>query len=106
MNSVWDRLQKNPSYLSRMIKLKPLINETLSEEFRLDPAVKREVERFVRELIAKGVLGSYHRERTGGDMNPGDFAEDLVRKISLAISSWTQTMNNRDNWENQPNMIK
>ena len=86
-----------------MIKLQPLIAK---EEFNMDTRLKAEVERFVRGLVAKGVFSSYHRERTGGDMNPNDFEEDLVRKIVGAISSWTQTVNNRDNWENQPNMIK
>ena len=72
----------------------------------MDTRLKAEVERFVRELVAKGIFNSYHRERTGGDMNPKDFEEDLVRKIVGAIATWTQTMNNRDNWENSPNMIK
>jgi len=86
-----------------MIKLRPLLAK---EEFQLDQRIKPEVERFVRELVSKGVFSSYHRDRTGGDMNPKDFEEDLVHKIVNAMAEWTQTMNNRDNWENQPNMIK
>lgn len=89
-----------------MIKLQSLIKSELNEEFRLDPSIKNEVEKFVRDIVSKGILSSYHRDRTGGDMNPIDFEEDLVHVISIAITKWTQTVNNRDNWENQPNMIK
>lgn len=89
-----------------MIKLHSIITEALEEEFKLEAALKPEVERFVVELISKRILSSYHRERTGGDMNPSDFTEDLVHKIVGAIQEWTQTVNDRDNWENQPNMIK
>ena len=86
-----------------MIKLRTLV---IKEEFQLGSALKSEVERFVQELVSKGTFSSFHRDRTGGDMNPVDFEEDLVRKILLVIQEWTQTMNNRDNWENQPDMIK
>lgn len=90
-------------YPSHMIKLQSLL---VKEEFQIGSAIKPEVERFVRGLVSKGVFSSYHRAKTGGDMNPVDFEEDLVRKIQLAIQEWTQTMNNRNNWENQPDMIK
>jgi len=86
-----------------MIKLQPLL---VTEAFQLDPRLKPVVEKFVQILVSKGVFSSYHRDRTGGDMDPKDFEEDLVRAIVNAITEWTQTMNNRNNWENQPNMIK
>lgn len=88
-----------------MIKLRPLLAK---EEFNMDPRLKPEIEQFVKGLVAKGVFSSYHRAATGGDMNPQDFEEDLVHKIAGAIAEWTETMNNRDNWENQPldRMIK
>ena len=88
-----------------MIKLRRLI---VKEEFQMDPRLKPEIEQFVKGLVAKGVFSAYHRAATGGDMNPQDFEEDLVHKIASAIAEWTETMNNRDNWENQPlsRMIK
>jgi hypothetical protein len=88
-----------------MIKLRRLL---VKEEFNMDPRLKREVEQFVKGLIVKGVFSSYHRAATGGDMNPKDFEEDLVHAIASAIAKWTETVNNRDNWENQPlsRMIK
>lgn len=86
-----------------MIKLSALL---LKEEFQIGAMLRPEIERFVRELVAKGIFSSYHRQGTGGDMNPVDFEEDLVKKLMCSIAEWIQTVNNKDNWENQPNMIK
>ena len=86
-----------------MINLKSLL---VKEEFQIGAMLRPEIERFVRELVAKGIFSSYHRQRTGGDMNPVDFEEDLVNKLMSAVTEWMQTTNNKDNWENQPNMIK
>lgn len=64
------------------------------------------IKKMVMELIRNGIISSYHRERTSGDMNPIDFTEELSRKIELGIGKYVQTINNRGNWENQPYMVK
>lgn len=65
-------------------------------------ALKNLVQNFVRDLISSGVLKSYHRKLTSGDMQANDFVEDLTHKILSAIEQWVQTVNSRGNWENQP----
>jgi hypothetical protein len=64
--------------------------------------LKNLVQNFVRDLISNGILTSYHRKLTSGDMQAKDFAEDLEHKILSTIQQWIQTVNDRGNWENQP----
>lgn len=88
-------------------KLNPSLPKSLEENLMTQPrALKHEVDKFVNDLISKGVIYPYHRERTSGDMDPKDFSEDLGHKILSSISEFIQTMNNRGNWENQTYMIK
>jgi len=68
--------------------------------------LKRAVDKFAQALASSGVLGSYHRDRTSGDMQAQDFTQDLSHDILSAIEQWVQTVNNRSNWENSPDMIK
>lgn len=65
-----------------------------------------EVDRFIRKLVSRGILGSYHRDATSGDMNANDFTEDLKHQLLSSIQGWIETVNNRGNRENSPNMIK
>jgi hypothetical protein len=86
----------------------PTLPQPLSENLALEngDGLRNEVTQFVNHLITSGVLSSYHRNLTSGDMNPNDFSEDLIHKVMSAIEEWTQTINNRGNWENQSNMVK
>jgi len=88
--------------------IKECMVDVLSENLQLSGGntLVNDVKGFVEQLISTGILSSYHRERTSGDMDPKDFAEDLEHKILSAILKWVQTVNNRSNWENQPYMIK
>lgn len=80
----------------------------VNENLRINnPAVlQKEIKDLLFRLIKRHVLDSFHRERTSGDMNPIDFAEELARHIELTINTFIETVNNRGNWENQPDMIK
>lgn len=103
-----------------MIKLKSLLNKlgyaddfpnsnnTLNENLMLQgEQLKNQVDNFVKELVSSGTLGSFHREKSSGDMQPQDFTGDLVHKLLSAIEEWSQTVNNRGDWENQEGgMIK
>lgn len=68
--------------------------------------LQKEIKRMLIDLIKNRIIDSYHRERTSADMIPSDFIEELTRKIELGIGKFVQTMNNKGNWENGPNMIK
>lgn len=89
-------------------QVQPQLPQPFNENLNLNggDGLNNAVSNFVEQLISSGILSSYHRERTSGDMDPNDFKEDLEHKILSAIQDWTQTVNNRGNWENQPNMIK
>lgn len=82
-------------------------NELQTENLQLNPnQLKQDVTDLVNKLVLDRGLSSVHRERTSGDMNPKDFTEELIRDILSSIEKWTQTVNNKGNRENQPNMIK
>lgn len=107
-----------------MIKLKTLLDEQrmgppqtpptmpapLDESLKLNGAeknpelhgamLKNLVQNFVRDLIASGLLTSYHRKLTSGDMQAKDFAEDLSHEILSSIENWVRTVNNRGDREN------
>lgn len=88
-------------------KLPPTLPQPFDENLTADGhTLEREAERFVQKLIRRGVLNSYHRDATSGDMDPKDFEEDLTHKVMSAINIWIQTVNNRGNRENGPGMIK
>ena len=88
-------------------KVKPFMPQPIAENFQLDAQrLKPAVQRFVDALINSKTFSSYHRERTSGDMGTSDFANDLSRKLMSTIQGWVQKVNDRGNWENQPNMIK
>jgi hypothetical protein len=88
-------------------KVQPFLPQPLNENLQVDPTtLRQEVVNFVKSLVATGVLTSFHRERTSGDMDPKDFVGDLVHDLLSSIERWVQNVNNRGNQENQPNMIK
>ena len=88
-------------------KVKPFMPQPIKENFQLDPQrLKPAVQRFVDALVSSKTFSSYHREKTSGDMQSSDFANDLSRKLMSTIQGWVQKVNDRGNWENQPNMIK
>jgi len=80
------------------------INENLmiKNNTRLKDGLKKLLQAFVQE----GTITSYHRDLTSGDMDPTDFVEDFANKLVSALNDQIETINNRGNWENQPNMIK
>lgn len=80
----------------------------INENLRInDPTtIHKEIKNLLFRLIKRHVLDSFHRERTSGDMKPEDFVEELARNIELTINKFVEVVNNRGNWENQPNMIK
>lgn len=81
---------------------------SLNENLKInDPThIQKEIKNLLFRLIKKHAIDSFHRERTSGDMKPEDFVEELTRNIELTINQFVDTINNRGNWENQPNMIK
>lgn len=88
-------------------QVQPEMPQPLDENLLLQTDhLKDDVKHFVNKLIASGKLNSYHREKTSGDMQANDFSEDLTHEILSAIERWIQTVNNRGDWENQPDMIK
>lgn len=62
--------------------------------------VRSMVKEFVDNLISSGIISSYHRDLTSGDMQPQDFSEDLCHAIMSSIENWIRTINNRGNREN------
>lgn len=79
----------------------PTLPQPLDENLMANPAMlKNRVENFVKDLIVTGILKSYHRDKTSGDMQPQDFAKDLSHKLLTAINEWIKTVNDRGNWEN------
>jgi len=68
--------------------------------------LQKTIKRMLFDIVKRQTLSSYHRERTSGDMQPEDFIEELSRNVELCIERFVDTVNNRGNWENQPNMIK
>lgn len=81
------------------------LNENLNIN---DPTGLRELmKRMIKAMIAKNIIGSYHREKTSGDMNINDFVEDIAHKLSSELGRQIELINNRGNWENQTGgMIK
>jgi len=80
------------------------INESLQSDGK---KLKQETVEFVNKLISNKILTSYHRDATSGDMNPLDFANDLVHDLLSTIQHWVKTVNDRGNWENdEGGMIK
>lgn len=86
----------------------PTMPQPLDENLTLNGGkLKGVIDKVSKALVASGVLGSYHRDQTSGDMQPQDFTNDLSHEILSAIERWTQTVNNRGDRENQEGgMIK
>lgn len=89
-------------------KTPPLMPQPINENLiiqnsdRIKEGMKNLIDYFIRE----GTISSYHRDLTSGDMQPQDFSEDLANKLVSELNEIVQTINNRGNWENQPDMIK
>ncbi len=80
------------------------VNENLKIS---DPdAVQQAIKRMLFDLIKTRALTSFHRDLTSGDMDPKDFVDEIARKLELELQKYIETVNNRGNWENQPNMIR
>ena len=98
------------------VQLNKLVNESVAEiiseynipeNLQLGGNLKQEISNFAERLISSGVLSSYHRKLTSGDMQAKDFKEDLVHKLLSAIRDWTKNVNDRSDWENdEGGMIK
>jgi len=80
------------------------INENLQITNGKD--LKQTIKQMLFDLVKRRTLSSYHRDRTSGDMDPGDFIEELARNLELKVTDFLDLVNNRGNQENQPNMIK
>jgi len=85
-------------------KSRDIINENL----QIEPVkLKQAFETFVNNLISSDIFSSYHRNLTSGDMDPKDFANDLVHKLLSSTQEWIKLVNDRGNWENdEGGMIK
>jgi len=68
--------------------------------------VKEGLKRLITHFVQTGTISSFNRELSSGQMNPADFVEDLANKLTSTLNSVVQNINDRGNWESQPNMIK
>jgi len=82
--------------------------DDLNENLQLDAVkLKPMVVQFVNAMVSSGVITSYHRDKTSGDMQPKDFTNDIVHKLLSSIQEWVKMNNDRGNWENnEGGMIK
>ncbi len=98
-------------------KISPTLPQPLDENLKIrgsginpelqGTVLKNMVHNFVKDMVSTGVLTSYHRKLTSGDMQAKDFVEDLSHKILSSIEQWLKTINDRGNWENnEGGMIK
>lgn len=82
------------------------LNENLS--ITNPPKLRDMIKQMVRQLIANQIIVSYQRKGTpsSGKMNAEDFIEDFADKISTALASQIDMINDRGNWESQGTMVK
>ena len=82
-------------------KITQSIPPHINENFQLDgEKLKSAVKQFSNYLVSDGVITSFQRDKTGGNMNPSDFTNDLVHKLTSSIQEWIKLVNDRNNWEN------
>ncbi len=88
--------------------VQPFLPQPLNENLVINPShLKPKVVAFVDNLVHDGVFTSYNRALSSGQMNPVDFANDLVHKILNSVQTWVKTINDRGDWENdEGGMIK
>jgi hypothetical protein len=86
----------------------PLMPQPIKENLAIKNTsrLKTGFEKLLQTFVRDGTIYSYHRDLTSGDMNPEDFIEDFANKLVSALNTQVQTIDNRGNWENQPDMIK
>lgn len=86
----------------------PQLPQPLDENLMVNgERLNKAVTAFTNALVASGIVGSYHRNLSSGDMQAKDFAGDLTHKILSAIQEWIKLVNDRGNWENdEGGMIK
>lgn len=89
-------------------KTHPLMPQPIQENLAIKNTdyLRQVLKKMIEGLIQDDVIYSYHRDLTSGDMNPEDFIEDFATNLSDALFKQIETINNRGNWENQPDMIK
>jgi hypothetical protein len=64
------------------------------------------IKRMVQGLVADRIISSYHQKLTSGDMDASDYVEDFAGKISSALQSQIQMVNDRGNYASQGDMVK
>lgn len=86
----------------------PVMPQPIKENLviRNGARVKAGLAQLMQKFIEDGTIASYHRKLSSGDMDANDFINDFSSKLVSALNTLVQTINNRGNWENQPNMIK
>ena len=86
----------------------PVMPQPINENLKIvhSNKVKEGLKNLLYELIKTGTIISYNRKLSSGQMNPVDFVEDLANVMTSALNSSVENINNRGNWESQPNMIK
>jgi hypothetical protein len=86
----------------------PVMPQPINENLQIvhSNKVKEGLKKLITLFVESGTIKSFNRERTGGQTNPADFVEDLASKLTTTLNSVVQNINDRNNWESQPNMIK
>lgn len=89
-------------------KTPPLMPQPINENLTIKNSqkIKEEFKNLLNRLVQDGTLTSFHRDLTSGDMNAADFVEDFANKLVGSFNQLIQTINDRSNWESQPDMIQ
>lgn len=71
-----------------------------------DPTKLKTIIRQVMEkLVANNIIATYNRDLSSGQMKAPDFIEEFSHRIFSELQSQIQRINDKGNWENQPNMV-
>lgn len=89
-------------------KTTPIMPQPINENLIVQHSdkVKHEIKQLIQKLVNDGTISSFHRDGTSGDMSANDFVEDFTNAMVSCLNKYVETVNNRGNRENQPNMIK
>jgi hypothetical protein len=80
---------------------------TLNENLRItNPTKLRDlIKKLIRQLIVSNIITSQNRELASGAMKAEDYAEEFAHQIAMELERLILTVNNKSNWENQPEMV-
>jgi hypothetical protein len=77
-------------------------NVVVTDPMKLKDIIKWTID----HLIANNIIATYNRDLSSGQMKAEDFAEEFATRISSELQSQIQRINDKGNWENQPQMVK